>query len=64
LKDEEATIAHVDFRTPYKVGRYGVDVRTIDRLAESALTPEFETPEEGYGDAAFLMPLSAIYIAQ
>jgi nucleoside-triphosphatase len=31
-------IAHVDFASPYRVGRYGVDVAAIDRLVEAALT--------------------------
>jgi nucleoside-triphosphatase len=34
---QEATMAHVDFRTRYRVGRYGVDVQTVDRLVKSAL---------------------------
>lgn len=34
----EAVMAHVDFRGPHRVGKYGVDVAVIDRLAESALT--------------------------
>ncbi len=33
----EATMAHVNFRTPHRVGKYGVDVPTIDRMVESAL---------------------------
>ncbi|WP_022947809.1 nucleoside-triphosphatase [Methylohalobius crimeensis] len=32
---ESGVIAHVDFDSPDRVGRYGVDVATIDRLAES-----------------------------
>lgn len=34
----EALMAHVDFRGPHRVGKYGVDVAVIDRLAGSALT--------------------------
>lgn len=31
-------MAHVDFRGPHRVGRYGVDVSVIEALAESTLT--------------------------
>lgn len=31
-------IAHADFASPYRVGRYGVDVAAIDRLVEAALS--------------------------
>jgi nucleoside-triphosphatase len=34
---DESVIAHVDFNHRYAVGRYGVDVAAIDRLAESSL---------------------------
>jgi nucleoside-triphosphatase len=34
---DESVIAHVDFSHRYAVGRYGVDVAAIDRLAESTL---------------------------
>ncbi len=30
-------MAHVGFRDPHRVGKYGVDVSVIDTLAESAL---------------------------
>lgn len=33
----EAVMAHVDFRSPHRVGKYGVDVEAIDGLAASAL---------------------------
>lgn len=35
---ESGIIAHVDFASPYRVGRYEVDVAAIDRLVEAALT--------------------------
>ncbi len=35
---ESGMIAHVDFASPYRVGRYRVDVAAIDRLVEAALT--------------------------
>lgn len=34
---KEGVMAHVDYRGPHRVGRYGVDVSVIDELAESAL---------------------------
>jgi nucleoside-triphosphatase len=37
FKGEESVIAHVDFNHRYCVGKYGVDVAAIDRLAESTL---------------------------
>jgi len=40
FKGQEATIAHVDSRSPYKVSKYGVDVQTIDRLAKTVLKIE------------------------
>jgi nucleoside-triphosphatase len=33
----EGVIAHIDFEHRHRVGRYGVDVAAIDRLAEPAL---------------------------
>ncbi len=38
LAGESGVIAQVDFASPYRVGRYGVDVAAIDRLSESNLT--------------------------
>lgn len=37
FKGQESVIAHVDFSHRYAVGKYGVDVAAIDRLAASAL---------------------------
>lgn len=34
---QERVMAHVEFRGPHRVGKYGVDVSVIDGLAESAL---------------------------
>ncbi|HET7874673.1 MAG TPA: nucleoside-triphosphatase [Methylomirabilota bacterium] len=34
-----APMARVDFRSPHRVGRYGVDVAVIDELAGSSLAP-------------------------
>ncbi|MHC4339232.1 MAG: NTPase [Planctomycetota bacterium] len=43
LSGEVATMAHVEFSSPHRVGRYGVDVDTIDRIVEEALVPESTT---------------------
>lgn len=37
FKGEESVIAHVDFSQRYSVGKYGVDVAAIDRLADASL---------------------------
>ncbi len=44
LDGERSVIAHVDLATGARVGRYGVDVAAIDRLAAAALAadPEIE----------------------
>ena len=34
---QERVMAHVEFRGPHRVGKYGVDVSVIDGLADSAL---------------------------
>jgi len=39
----EAVMAHIDLHTPHRVGRYGVDVGTVDRLVQSALSLERKT---------------------
>ncbi len=39
-RDRRVTIAHVDFRGSPPVGRYGVDVPAIDRLACEDLAPD------------------------
>lgn len=35
-----ALFAHVDLPSPYRVGRYGVDLATFDRLVAPALRPD------------------------
>ena len=40
FKGQEATMAHVDIQSPHRVGKYRVDVKTIDRLAKIALRIE------------------------
>ncbi len=37
LDGEEAIMAHVDFDKRYRVGKYGVDVQSLDRVGVSAL---------------------------
>jgi nucleoside-triphosphatase len=34
------TLAHVDLRSPHRVGSYGVDVATLDRVAASTLAAD------------------------
>lgn len=40
LNGEHATMAHIDIRGRYRVGRYGVDLQCIDRLAVPAMIPQ------------------------
>jgi nucleoside-triphosphatase len=35
---DKRLLAHVDIDSPYRVGRYGVDVQALDDIAEEALT--------------------------
>jgi nucleoside-triphosphatase len=44
LSGEHATMAHIDIRDQYRVGRYGVDLQQIDRLAPPAMIPQ--SPQE------------------
>ena len=37
LDGQEATLAHVDFSSHYRVSKYGVDVDSLDRVGVSAL---------------------------
>jgi len=37
LDGEEAVLAHVDIRSPFRVGKYGVDTGNLDRVGVSAL---------------------------
>ena len=37
---QQGLIAHVDFPTRHRVGKYGVDVSALDRLAEATLAPD------------------------
>jgi nucleoside-triphosphatase len=37
LDGEEAILAHVDIRSPYRVSKYGVDVDVLDRVGVPAL---------------------------
>ena len=39
LDDQHGILAHVDMPSRYRVGRYGVDLKTIDRLAVPAMMP-------------------------
>lgn len=42
-----AVLAHVEIRSPYRVGKYGVDLTALERLAEDQLSP-------GGGDVVFI----------
>lgn len=37
---QSAVFAHVDKRSPHRVGRYGVDVAALDTMVDSALAPD------------------------
>ena len=37
LDGERAVLAHVDFSSPYRVSKYGVDISSLDRVGASAL---------------------------
>ncbi len=37
LDGQEAVLAHVDIRSRYRVGKYGVDIGSLDRVGVSAL---------------------------
>jgi nucleoside-triphosphatase len=38
LDRQTATLAHVNFKSPYRVSKYGVDIESLDRVGVSALT--------------------------
>jgi nucleoside-triphosphatase len=42
FQGEPRTMAHRDFSSRHRVGRYGVDVGTIDDIAETALGPRVD----------------------
>jgi nucleoside-triphosphatase len=37
LDGQKGTLAHVDIRGPQRIGKYGVDIGTLDRLAVTAI---------------------------
>ena len=37
LKGEEAVFAHIDFKTPHHVGKYGLDLSALERIAVDAI---------------------------
>ncbi len=39
LDGHRAILAHADFRGPQRVGKYGVDVAALDRVAVPAIAP-------------------------
>lgn len=40
LDGQEAILAHIDIRSPHRVGRYGVDLPAFERVALPSLTPD------------------------
>jgi nucleoside-triphosphatase len=38
LDGQTATLAHVNFKSPYRVSKYGVDIDSLDKVGVSALT--------------------------
>lgn len=42
LAGETATLAHVDFKSPYRVSRYAVDTESLDRVGVAALLNAIE----------------------
>ncbi len=39
----EGILAHIDFHSPYRVGKYGVDITELDELGVAALTDAADT---------------------
>lgn len=37
LDGREATLSHIDITSPFRVGRYGVDLSTLDRIVDTTL---------------------------
>ena len=37
LDGETATLSHINFQSPYRVSKYGVDIESLDRVGVSAL---------------------------
>jgi nucleoside-triphosphatase len=42
LDGQTATLAHVNFKSPYRVSKYGVDIESLDKVGVSALTQAAE----------------------
>ena len=40
IDGQHAILAHADIRSPHRVGKYGVDVKALDRIAQGALRPD------------------------
>ena len=37
---QRAVLAHIDIRSPHRVGKYGVDIKALDHLVDAALRPD------------------------
>jgi nucleoside-triphosphatase len=40
LDGQRGVMAHIDIRSPYRVGKYGVDLQSIDAVAVPSMAPE------------------------
>jgi nucleoside-triphosphatase len=60
---QEAMMAHVDLRSQYRVGKYRVDVQTIDRLAKTALRIEPNIEFYIIDEIGKMECLSSIFVA-
>ena len=47
LAGEKCTLAHVDFRSPYRVSKYGVDVSSFERIIVPSIDPDLH-PEAAF----------------
>ncbi len=59
----EGVIAHVNFQTPQRIGRYRLDVQTIDRLVRSALRLEQNIDVYLVDEIGKMECLSKVFIA-
>ncbi len=45
LDGKSAILAHIDIKSPYHVGRYGVDIEALDRIGVSAIREAVKSSE-------------------
>ena len=63
MDGQEGTIAHAGLRSRHRVGKYGVDVATIDRFAASALSLEAKTELFLVDEIGKMECLSEVFLA-